>query len=53
MQYYKNCLEASQIEGKFCYLMKKKIDVDSFMKDLKEFVENNKLILKTTKKWKA
>ena len=41
LQDYKNYLEASQIERKICYLMKKKIDVDSFIKDLKEFVGNN------------
>ena len=52
MQDCKNYLEASQIERKNCYLRKKKIDVDGFIKDLKEFVENNKLILKTQLRFK-
>ena len=45
--YYKNCLKASQIENKINYLEKKRIDVDCFKEDKKEFVKNNKLILKT------
>ena len=45
---YKNCLDAAQIENKInhFHLEKTKIDADS----PKEFIENNKLILKTTAK---
>ena len=46
-QDYQNCLEAAQIERKINYLRKKKIDVDSLKEDKKEFVKNNKLLLKT------
>ena len=49
---YKNCLEASQIENKINHLEKNKIDVDS-AEDQKEFIKNNKLILKTQKKQKV
>ena len=42
-QDYKNCLEAAQIDNKINHLEKNRIDVDS----LKEFIKNNKLILKT------
>ena len=47
IRYYKNCLKASQIENKINYLEKKKIDADCFKEDKREFVKNNKLILKT------
>ena len=42
-QDYKNCLETAQIENKINHLQKNKINVDS----PKEFITNNKLILKT------
>ena len=42
-QDYKNCLEAAQVENKINHLEKNKTDVYS----LKEFIKNNKLILKT------
>ena len=48
-QDYKNCLEAAQIENKINHLEKKKIDVDN----LKEFIKNNKLILKTQQRFKS
>ena len=35
------------------YLRKNKIDVDSLEKDQKEFVKNNKLILKTPQRFKS
>ena len=47
-QSYKNCLEAAQIENKINHLEKNKINVDS----LKEFVKNNKVILKTQQRFK-
>ena len=46
-QDYGNCLEAAQVENKTNHLEKNKIDVDSLKEDLKEFIKNNKLILKT------
>ena len=45
-QDYKDCLEAPQIERKTKYLEKKKINVHSLKEDQKEFVKDNKLILK-------
>ena len=48
-QAYKNCLEAAQIENKINYLEKNKIHVDC----LKEFIKNNKLILKTQQGFKS
>ena len=51
-QDYKNCLEAAQIERKINYLRKKKIDVHSLKEDQKEFVKNNKVILKTQQRFK-
>ena len=51
LQVYKNCLEAAQIETKTNYL-RKKIDVDSLKVDQKEFVKNNRLILKTQQRFK-
>ena len=45
-QGYKNCLEAAQIEKKINYLRKMKIDGDSLKEAQKEFIKNNKLILK-------
>ena len=48
-QDYKNCLEAAQIENKIKHLEKNKTDVES----LKEFIKNNKLILKTQQRFKS
>ena len=50
---YKNCLEAIRMEKKLNYLRKKQIDVDSPKKYQKEFVKNNKLILKTKQRFKS
>ena len=44
---YKNCIETSQLETKANHLEKNKIDLDSLKKDHKEFLKNNKSILKT------
>ena len=44
---FRSSLEAVQIKNKINYLSKNKIDVDSLKKDPKEFIKNNKLILKT------
>ena len=42
---YKNCLEATQRENKINHL-EKKIDIDNIKKNHKEFIKNNKSILK-------
>ena len=48
-EYYKNCLEATQIENKINYLEKNNIDIDS----IKEFIKNNKSILKIQQRFKS
>ena len=48
-QDYKNCFEAAQTENKINHLEKYKMDVDS----LKEFIKNNKVILKTQQRFKS
>ena len=45
----RSCLEAAQIENKINHLEKNKIDIDS----LKEFMKNNKLILKTQQRFRS
>ena len=52
-QDYKNCFESAKIETEINYLRKKKIDVDSLKEDKKEFVKNNKLILKIQQRFKS
>ena len=46
---YKNCLEATQLENKINYLEKNKIHIDS----IKEFIKNNKSILKIQQSFKS
>ena len=43
---YTNCWEATQLENKINHLERNKTDIDSLEKDHKEFVRNNKSILK-------
>ena len=50
---YKNCLEAAQFENKINHLEKNKIDVDGLKKDQKEFIKNNKLILKAKQRFRS
>ena len=50
---YKNCLEATQLENKINYIEKNKIDIDSIKENYKEFIKNNKSILKTQQKFKS
>ena len=52
-EYFKNCLEVAEIENKINHLEKNEIDVDSFKEDQKEFIKNNKLILKTQQIFKS
>ena len=49
---YKNCLEPTQLEIKINHLEENEIDLNSFKKDHKEFIKNNKLILKKGKIYK-
>ena len=49
---HKFFLKASHIENKINYLKKKKIDVDCFKEDKKEFVKNIQ-ILKTQQRFKS
>ena len=46
---YKNCVEATQLENKINYLEKNKIDINS----IKEFIKNNKSILKIQQRLKS
>ena len=50
---YKNCLETTQLDEKINYLEKNEINIDSLKKDKKEFIKNNKLILKTQQRFKS
>ena len=44
---YNHRLEATQLENKINHLEKNKLDVDSLRENLKEFIKNNNLILKS------
>ena len=48
---YKNCLEATQLENKINQLEKNKVKVDSLLQNHKEFIKNNKLILKSEQRF--
>ena len=50
---HKNCSEATQLQNKINYLEKYIIDMDSFKEDLKEYIKNNKLILKTQQRFEV
>ena len=50
---YKICLETTQVDNKTNYLEKIEIKADNLKKDCKEFMKNNKLILKTQQKFKS
>ena len=49
---YKNCLEVTQLENTRSHLEKNKINIDSIKQNHKEFIRNNKLILKTQQRFK-
>ena len=56
LENHRNCLEASQLENKINDLEKNKIDMGSFFcckRKQKEFIKNNKLILKTLQRFKS
>ena len=46
-EYYKHCSEATQLENKINQPEKNKFDMVSLRVNHKEFIENNKLILKS------
>ena len=48
----KNCSEATQLQHEVNYLEKNKTDLDSFQGDHKEFIKNNKLILKAQQRFR-
>ena len=50
---YTNCLEATQLQNKLDYLEKDKIYIDSIKKNQKEFIKNNKLILKAQQRFRS
>ena len=50
---YKNCLEATQLDNKTNYPEKNEINLESLKEDHKEFIKNNKLILKTQQRFKS
>ena len=50
---YKHCLEATQLENRMNHLEKYKIDVDGLKEDHKEFIQNNKLMLKTQQRFRV
>ena len=50
---YKNYLEANQLHNKINYVAKNEIKVDNLKKDHKEFIRNNKLILKTQQSFRS
>ena len=50
---YKNCLKATKLENEISYLERSKINIDSITKNHKEFIKNNKLILKTQQRFKS
>ena len=52
-EYYKNCLEATQLENKKNEVEKNKVNVSSSKESHKEFIKNNKLILKAQKRFKS
>ena len=43
-EFYKNCLQATQLQNKINYLEKNKINIYSYKKNHKEFIRNSKLI---------
>ena len=45
--YCKNCLEATQLENKINHIEKNEINANSHKTDHKEFIKNDKLLLKT------
>ena len=49
----KNCLDANQLEKEINQVEKNKFDTDSLRENLKEFIKNDKLILKLQQRLKS
>ena len=49
-EYYKNCLEATQLENKIKHLEKNNVNTKSLKENHPEFIKNNELMLKNTGK---
>ena len=49
---YWNCLEATELEIKINQLEKESVDTTSLKENHKEFIKNNKLILKSQQRFK-
>ena len=52
-QDYKNCLEEVQIKNEINNLEKNKTYVDSLKQDQKEFIKNDKVMLKTQQRFRS
>ena len=50
---YKNCLEETHLENEINHLEKNKIDIDFIKENHKEFIRNNKSILKIQQRFKS
>ena len=50
---YRKCLEAAQLKNKINHLEKNKTDANSLQEDHKEFLKNNKSILKTQQRFRS
>ena len=50
-EYYKHCLEATQLENKINHQEKNKIDIDNLKEDHKEFMKT--IILKTQQRFRS
>ena len=53
LENYKNCLKATQLENKIIHLNNNKIDVKRIISSRKEFITNEKVILKSRQKYKS
>ena len=52
-EYYKNLLQATQLENKKNRIEKIKTDADSLKESHEKFIKNNKLMLKTQQRFKS
>ena len=50
---YKDCLEATQLENKISFLEKNEINIESVKKNKKQFIRNNKSVLKTQQRFNS
>ena len=50
---YKHCLEVTKLENRIKQFEKNEVDVDSLQENLKEFIKNSKLILKSQQIFKS